>query len=217
MIDITQELFSSAVYPGDTPPSFRRVRTAEADGYMLTDLSLCAHNGTHIDAPAHFIPGGKAADELDLSRCIGRCLVFEGEGELAAADVECIFAERVLFKGNCTLREEAAYLLRERCLLVGTESQSIGSDAVHRILLSAEVAVLEGLRLQAAAAGEYYTLIALPLKLGGCDGAPVRAVLQPVSPAEQPASPAVLQPASPAVSQPASPAGGEKPVSKEGS
>ena len=185
MIDITQELFTSAVYPGDTPPSFRRVRTAEADGYMLPDLSLCAHNGTHIDAPAHFIPGGKAADELDLSRCIGRCLVFEGEGELAAADVECIFAERVLFKGDCTLREEAAYLLRERCLLVGTESQSIGSDAVHRILLSAEV--LEGLRLQAAAAGEYYTLIALPLKLGGCDGAPVRAVLQPVSPAEQPA------------------------------
>lgn len=207
MIDITQELFSSAVYPGDTPPSFRRVRTAEADGYMLTDLSLCAHNGTHIDAPAHFIPGGKAADELDLSRCIGRCLVFEGEGELAAADVECIFAERVLFKGDCTLREEAAYLLRERCLLVGTESQSIGSDAVHRILLSAEVAVLEGLRLQAAAAGEYYTLIALPLKLGGCDGAPVRAVLQPVSPA-------VLQPASPAVSQPASPAEQPAPADK---
>ena len=70
MIDITQELFSSAVYPGDTPPSFRRVRTAEADGYMLTDLSLCAHNGTHIDAPAHFIPGGKAADELDRGESV---------------------------------------------------------------------------------------------------------------------------------------------------
>lgn len=176
MIDITQELFAAAVYPGDTPPSYRRVRTAEQDGYMLTDISMCAHNGTHIDAPAHFIPGGKGADEINLSRCIGRCVVFAAEGQVRAADIENIFAERVLFKGRCELTEEAAYLLRERCILVGVEGQTVGSDAVHRILLSAEVVLLEGLRLAGVPVGKY-TLVALPLKLGGCDGAPVRALL----------------------------------------
>ena len=52
MIDITQEVFSGCVYPGDTKPTFRRASSLEAgDACTLTDFSMCAHNGTHLDAP----------------------------------------------------------------------------------------------------------------------------------------------------------------------
>ena len=64
MIDISQELFTCAVYPGDTSPSRRRVQSiGKGDACNLTDLTLCAHNGTHLDAPLHFIEGGKGVDE----------------------------------------------------------------------------------------------------------------------------------------------------------
>jgi peptide deformylase len=84
IIDITQELFSCHVFPGDTPPTFERVRNIENDSYNLTNISLCVHNGTHIDAPNHFIAGGKAVHELDLERFYGKCTVIE-PNEITAA------------------------------------------------------------------------------------------------------------------------------------
>lgn len=173
MIDISQELFTCAVYPGDTSPSRRRVRSiGKGDTCNLTDLTLCAHNGTHLDAPLHFIEGGKSVDEVELSRLMGECLV-------CSYAQACTLPEtsRLLIRGDCPLDEETAKKFAAKYLLVGCESQSVGDEKVHLALLSAEVAVLEGLRLGAAEDGRY-ELIALPLKLGSCDGAPVRAVLR---------------------------------------
>ena len=173
MIDITQELFSGKVYPGDTLPSFCRVRSFEkGDGYSLTDLSLCAHNGTHLDAPSHFVPGGKTVEQISLDRLIGRCTVRDG----ASPDLCEQDAPRLLIKGAFSLTPEQAQMLARRVLLLGCEAQSIGDARVHRILLDAEVAILEGLALSSVKEGEYH-LIALPMKLGKSDGAPVRAVL----------------------------------------
>lgn len=172
MIDITQELFSCAVYPGDTPPSRTLVRSiAGGDGCNLTDFSLCAHNGTHLDAPSHFVAGGRDVDEVDLSRLMGECLVCTCEQARALPDTA-----RLLIKGECLLDEETAERFAKKYLLVGCEGQSIGDERVHFALLSREVAVLEGLRLDEVREGRY-RLLALPMKLGGCDGAPVRAVL----------------------------------------
>ena len=60
--DITQPLFDCTVFPGDPRPTKELVRSmARGDLYNLTNISLCAHNGTHVDAPVHFIPGGKGS------------------------------------------------------------------------------------------------------------------------------------------------------------
>ena len=83
--DITQEVFSAAVYPGDTPPSYRRARDmARGDGCTVTDLTMCAHNGTHADAPSHFVKGGRTAERLELSRFAGRCAVRSFAGAVTA-------------------------------------------------------------------------------------------------------------------------------------
>ena len=184
IIDITQELFSCNVYPGDTPPAFERIKTIEHDKYNLTNISMCVHNGTHIDAPNHFIENGKAIHDLDLSVFYGACTVAEfsgiiGKNETAAVLEKC--KERLLIKGQCELSDSAAALIANSHIrLVGVESQSIGSAEyplrIHVVLLEKEIIPLEGLDLSDVSPGEYI-LSAFPLCLHGSDGSPVRAVL----------------------------------------
>lgn len=183
--DITQELFSCRVYPGDESPRYERVmETRNGDVCNLTNFSMCAHNGTHIDAPFHFIDGLKTIDQIELSKVIGDCTVVEHQGILTEEDVQSImkFAkDRILFKGNTTISLEAAKELNHfGVVLVGNESQTVGPEdapmAVHLELLSQEVVLLEGIVLSEVPEGNYL-LFAAPINLGGADGAPCRAVL----------------------------------------
>lgn len=48
--------------------------------YNLTAFSMCAHNGTHIDAPFHFIKGGKTVDSIGLDTFVGMAYVAEYHG-----------------------------------------------------------------------------------------------------------------------------------------
>lgn len=183
--DISQELFSSVVFAGDEPPRYERpLQITKGNVCNLTVLRMCAHNGTHVDAPFHFIEGGRTIDGLELSRVIGGATVVEFHGELLAEDIRRIMKnaqKRILFKGSTLVGLEAARELnRQGVLLVGNESQTVGPEEapaeVHLELLSAEVALLEGIRLQEVPEGDYL-LNAAPLNLGGADGAPCRAVL----------------------------------------
>ena len=174
LIDITQELFSCRVYPGDRAPGYDRVMRMPGDVCQLTDITLCVHNGTHIDAPLHFIEDGQTVDAVDLSVFYGDCLVAES----VAGNLQ---EERLLLKGEMEITaEEARLIAGSNVRLLGVESQSVGPmnepAEVHRILLGAGIILLEGLDLSQAPPGRY-TLSAFPLKLGGCEGSPVRAVL----------------------------------------
>lgn len=192
IFDISQELFTCAVFPGDVPP-VRDVRETIEGGSIcnLTALSMCAHNGTHVDAPYHFYDDGKTIDQLDLNKVIGKCYVAFVDGLVTAeimqgiitkagqADAEA--AKRILIGGAATVSLEAAKVLtKEKVLLVGNESQTVGPlegpAQVHYELLGAELVLLEGIRLAQVEEG-VYMLNAVPLNLGGADGAPCRAIL----------------------------------------
>lgn len=192
LYDISQEIFSSRVYPGDPSPERRRLsEMAEGALYNLTAFSMCAHNGTHIDAPRHFLAHGAGVDEIPLCKTVGCAFVATVSGELCAADAELILraarssadanARRILLRGNGIVTESAARVFAEAgVFLVGTESQSVGPMeapmAVHKILLEKEVVLLEGLSLEGVTDGAYF-LCAQPLCLSGSDGAPCRAIL----------------------------------------
>ena len=188
--DISQELFSCRVWPGDPAP-VREVLAdmGKGDIINLTALSLCAHNGTHLDAPAHFIKDGKTIDELDPAAFLGDCYVARHEGDVTADDAVVILqkaadhdaAERILIAGRATVTEAAARVFAEaRIKLIGNESQTVGPEnapmAVHLILLGADVVLLEGLVLAHVPEGKYF-LTATPINLGGCEGSPCRAML----------------------------------------
>ena len=184
IIDITQELFSCRVYPGDKAPVYEQVKIIARDNYNLTNISMSVHNGTHIDAPTHFIANGKAVHELDLSIFYGTCTVVEFEGIIEAAEIADILKkcrERLLFKGNNELSENAAVLIaNSHVKLIGVESQSVGNFnhplCIHIILLEKGIIPLEGLDLSNVNPGEYI-LAAFPLNMQNLDGSPVRAVL----------------------------------------
>lgn len=186
--DISQEVFSSRVYPGDPVPE-RYILSDMSTGalYNLTALSMCAHNGTHMDAPRHFIAEGKTIDEIPLSQTVGEAYVAEHTGVLSASDAQSILAragdaaDRILLKGVLTVSEAAAEVFASAgVLLLGNESQTVGPEdapmAVHKILLGAGCVLLEGVRLADVPEGRYL-LCAQPLSLAGADGAPVRAIL----------------------------------------
>ncbi len=173
--DITQELFGARVYPGDTAPSFRRIRSFEAGNQStVTELSMNVHNGTHIDAPIHRIKGGCGIDALPLDACVGECEVLT---VLDPARIKATDATRLLIKDCETLDEETARLLVQKGVrFVGVWGQSVGSREVHNILLGAGIVVLEGAELAHVPTGKYL-LSAAPINLSNCDGAPVRALL----------------------------------------
>ena len=188
IIDISQEVFSCNVYPGDPHPTAEKVVSIDkGDVYNMSTLSMCVHNGTHIDAPYHFLNDGNTVEQIPLEYFVGTCYVTHRDGELTSKDAEEIMQEaiadnapeRILIGGNVTVTAEAAKVFAEYGIkLIGNEGLSIGPvDApmeVHKILLSANVVLLEGIVLKDVPTGTYF-LNAAPLNLAKLDGAPCRA------------------------------------------
>ena len=194
--DISQEVFSCRVYPDDPVPE-KKVLKSMKDGevYNLTAFSMCAHNGTHIDAPFHFVEDGKTVDKICLEAFVGMAYVAEHRGivtDVHAAEMiqkaksqNPEAAKRILIKGDVEVSLEAAKVFASsNILLLGNESQTVGPPnapmAVHLALLGADVTLLEGIRLSEVPEG-VYLLSAAPLNLSGADGSPCRAVLITVS------------------------------------
>ena len=190
IIDISQEVFSCNVYPSDPHPTAEKVVSIDkGDVYNMSTLSMCVHNGTHIDAPYHFLNDGNTVEQIPLEYFVGTCYVTHRDGELTSKDAEEIMqeaiaynaSERILIGGNVTVTTEAAKVFAENGIkLIGNEGLSIGPvDApmeVHKILLSANVVLLEGIVLKDVPTGTYF-LNAAPLNLAKLDGAPCRAYL----------------------------------------
>ena len=192
LYDISQEVFCCEVYPGDPVPEKKVLKSMQqGDVYNLTAFSMCAHNGTHIDAPFHFIKDGKTVDEICLDAVVGMSYVAEHHGIVTGEDAAEILekakkqnteaAKRILIKGDVEVSLEAAKVFASsNILLLGNEPQAIGPQsapmAVHLALLGANVVLLEGSRLGDVCEG-VYLLNAVPLNLAGSDGSPCRAIL----------------------------------------
>lgn len=190
--DITQPLFECKVFPGDPHPEKTEVlRIANGDICNLSSISMCAHNGTHVDAPYHFLNDGKTIDQVSLEKFIGPAYVQTHDGDVTAQDAEAMLLraakineeakKKILIKGNAVVTLEAAEVFAKAGVdLVGNESQTVGPEdgpmAVHLVLLGAEVVLLEGIRLSHVPDG-VYLLHCAPLNGTGLDGSPCRATL----------------------------------------
>lgn len=205
IIDISQTVSKDiAVWPGDTPFSSEFVmRMDEGCSCNVSTVHMSVHTGTHADSPFHFIPDGKSPAEVDLARYMGPCLVVDVKSEDAVrpADFENVdlsSTPRILFKtprstDETHWRDDFTFLSVEAAeVLVAAGVQLVGIDTpsidamdsktldAHKILSSADTAILENLKLGEVPEGTY-ELIALPLKLLDTDSSPVRAVLRVMS------------------------------------
>ncbi|NGX27332.1 MAG: Kynurenine formamidase [Chlamydiae bacterium] len=203
--DITPTLSDTIpVWPGDPKPEFKRVLKLEnGDIANLTHMKMCAHTGTHIDAPYHFLKDGDTVENLPLEILIGEAVVIElpEENSISAEVLRLVEipadTKRLLFKtrnskewvsGSTEFTEEyvaitadgAEYLVEKGIKLIGVDYLSVApfNDLVptHEILLKAGIIIVEGLNLSEVQGG-HYTLYCLPLKIAHADGAPARAIL----------------------------------------
>lgn len=206
ILDISLPLSESVVvWPKDPPIEITQPRHFDqGDHAMVSRLNLGAHSGTHVDAPAHFIPGGALLESIPLERFVGPAQVVRVPDHVdlitptvlrAAALAEG--TERVLFRtrnsslwaqehstfyeGFCAIDEAGAqWLIDCGVRLVGIDYLSVApySDTgpTHRAFLRNGVILLEGLNLSQVDPGAYQ-LICLPLRIAGVEGAPARAIL----------------------------------------
>ena len=190
------------LYPGDPPFEIEALPHDGAAPYVISRLGLSTHSGTHVDAPAHFLPGGATVDQLPVDILVGKARVVEllEQERIERADLEAQDLRddlRVLIKTRMsglmqksTFQEDHVYLARDAALylaqagikLVGFDYLSIDRYGAtdfpaHRALLDAGVVIVEGLDLSEVPAGEY-DLFCLPLRIGGGDGAPARVLLR---------------------------------------
>jgi arylformamidase len=207
-IDATATLdpATTPVYEGDAPMKFDFLKDMrKGDGFTLSVYSLGAHSGTHIDAPMHFIRDGASVDRIGLEPLIGPARVIEIPDGVQAIDAAELHrhdwrgAQRVLFRTRSsqrgwmkspTFHRDFAYIAPDAAqLLADAEVQLVGVDYIsaekfgapapltHRILLGKGIPIVEGLSLENVRAGDY-DLVVLPMKVGGHEGAPARAVLR---------------------------------------
>ena len=198
---------SVSIYPGMLTwvddPGVTLTQTAsirDGDTHNLSRLACSSHTGTHIDAPYHFTREGKTVDRLSLHDLIGEALVVEVSADKITAealrDVDFRKYKRILFKTRNSelLKTEefnreyvaldysaAELLVKNGIRVVGIDYLSIEAfeteeHKVHKLLTENEVIIIETVDLSEVEPGAYF-MVALPLKLKGCDGAPARVVL----------------------------------------
>lgn len=206
IIDISVPLSPELpVWTGDhTVQITQEYNMEKGDQANLTSLSMSSHTGTHIDAPLHFVDGGKTTAEIPLDHLIGSCLVVDCSGlkKITAADLAALNipagTKKVLLKTDnsahwdnpkhpfyldyCALTKEAAQWVVDHGIhLIGIDYLSIqlytDPADTHVVLLSNEVVIVENLDLRFVAPGNY-RLICLPLKIEGVEGTVARAVLE---------------------------------------
>lgn len=183
--DITRVMQQAPLYPGSEECKMEPISSiAGGDAYNLTKITADSHIGTHADAESHFIDGGKTIDEMPIRNYCGKCrlITFSG-GMVKLSDLRGRLegCERVALRGGAFLTEEAAeYLVMCRTKLIVTDAISVApadnERAIHEILLESGCAIVENAVLEGMHDGDYI-IFAPPVKYGGCDGAPVRALL----------------------------------------
>jgi len=202
IIDITLPLRQDlAVWPGDVPVSLHQALSIKGgDSVNLGSIEMSLHAGTHMDSPYHFCDDATTAEGLDLSVCFGPALVIDVSGKSIITcgdlrEVEVHRVERLLLKTNGWLDHSRfpeqiptiapdvpEFLNRYGIVLLGVDVPSVDSIESkslpnHKSLYEFGITILESLLLDKVEEG-IYLLAALPLRIEGVDGAPVRATLQ---------------------------------------
>jgi len=203
---VTLDQSTTPVYEGDAPMRFEFLKEMRrGDPLTLSAYSLGAHSGTHVDAPMHFVADGAPIDKVPLDRLIGPARVIEIPDDVQAITAAELGkhdwrgAPRILFRTRSSIRgwmtsplfhrdfayialDAAQALADANVQLVGIDylsAEQFGAPAprAHQILLGKGIPIVEGLLLTGVRAGDY-DLIVLPMKVGGHEGAPARAVLR---------------------------------------
>ncbi len=203
IIDLSHPItHQMGVFPADPAVGVLRHHNYQ-NGYMVSQFIMGTHTGTHIDVPIHRIPGGNSVDIVPIDKFTGCAYVMPLEGleplaDINAAlldkfadkvkDVDCVimktgwsshFGKDDFFSSFPGITEDGvAWLIDHGIRLIGLETPSVNAIKhleIHKLLLEKSIVIVESLTNVDALKQEYVRFFAVPLKLQGLDGSPVRA------------------------------------------
>ena len=202
LIDISRPITTGMpVWPGDTPVAFGfSASKAHGSDANVGRITMGLHAGTHADAAYHYNESGLHIDEMPLDLFVGPVRVVDIRGHdlitpTLLAGLDFAGTPRVLFRSDTWTDTSAfpttwpmfdpatpAWLAARGVRLIGLDVPSVDTLTssgmpMHHTIDRAGLFILENLDLRDVTAG-IYELIALPLRIKGADGSPIRAVLQ---------------------------------------
>lgn len=182
-------------------------RISEGSSVNVGAIDMSLHNGTHADAKFHFEDDGWTIEQAELETYFGSVVVIDLASKYTGSEMpqitvgdllpivdELPTAPRLLLKTNVwsdsrefpkqipVIAADVTPWLRARGVkLLGFDVPSVDEITSkdlpnHHALGAANINILESLDLRAVIAGRY-NLAALPLKIAGGDGSPIRAIL----------------------------------------
>jgi len=204
-IDLSLDIYEGApTFANDPECHVKAYHTIDSLGYNMTQLSMSTHQGTHLDAPFHFVRAGKTVEQLDLQKCIGEALlvdlshkkpkealriedflpyqdeIVKGARVIYRTDWDRQFPQEHYFSDFPYMTLELAQWLASREIgMIGMDVPTpnpVDFDPVHQALLGAEIVIVEGLANLCQIQASRFFFMAAPLKIVGRDGSPVRAL-----------------------------------------
>ncbi len=191
--------------PPPNPRVYRFFDVNKGDKVTMSKIEITSHDGTHIDAPLHFIPGGNTIDKMPVETGVGPARVIEikdplditvkelepyniKEGErilFKTVNSSKVWSERTYTGQFCALSPEAArYLADKKIRLIGMDYMTIAHaepmeniNDVHKTFLSKGIFILEAVNLDGVTPGDY-DMICLPVRLENGDAGPCRVVIR---------------------------------------
>ena len=205
VIDISWPISTATTgYKDKDVVKFDEVKNFTADGVRDSNIHLSSHTGTHIDAPAHFLREGITIDQVHLDRFIGFCKILDltdvaeritydwfeehHANEIKENDIIVLKTTNSMksptekFTPHFVYLETsgATYLKEKKIKSVGIDylgiERSQKGHPTHETLMSADIGIVEGLRLDHVKPGKYF-FVCLPLYTIGLEAAPARACL----------------------------------------
>jgi arylformamidase len=205
IIDLSLEIeHASPTFPLDPKTGVLVHHTIKSMKYNITQLILSTHLGTHLDAPFHFFDEGRTVDRLDLGKCVGpaRVVKLDGIGPGGAITIDHLKRHETAFRKGARIVlntgwfkyfpkdvyfaqmpgitiEAAKWIAGTGIAMLGLDLPGVNPtdwEEVHKIFLGREIVIVEGLTNLDEIRDEQVFFIALPLKIKGRDGSPVRAV-----------------------------------------
>lgn len=204
-IDLSLDIYDNAkTFDVDPATEIIQFNTIDSIGYNITRLCLSSHFGTHVDAPHHFIRGGEPIDKIELSAFVGKAAIIDLSRKKAGDCIDTqdlIPHQEKFYKGAKVVlrtdwgleygrdvylsqfprltKEAGKWIADTEIGLIGLETPSVNPqdyEYIHKVILEKRIIILEGLTNICNIPCEEFTLIALPLKVRGGDGSPVRAI-----------------------------------------
>lgn len=191
-----------------THESSRERYKAPCMGAKVTKISLVDHIGTHVDAPVHFIPGGKDLSQYPADYLIGEAVFIDASEKgddnpldltllkkymdeqsvsLSEDDIVIVrctkktWSDKDFLKIKSLLKETAEFFVEKKIKAVGLDLMAVDcledmSRPVHMELLGNGILAIEGLNNLDKIDQKRFELIALPLRLSGTSGSPLRVI-----------------------------------------